>query len=116
MKNCGENKNNIEEVILIGGSTLIPKIQNIVCDVFSKSLIRINLNPIEAVAQGASILGGIISKLPNAKNLNLLDVTNLSLGVKVSGNIMSTVIKRSTPIPYEQSKIYETAEDNQTGL
>ena len=114
LKNCGENKNNIEEVILIGGSTLIPKIQNIVCDVFSKSLIRINLNPIEAVAQGASILGGIISKLPNFNNLNLLDVTNLSLGVELFGKKMNTVIKRSTPIPYENTKYYETAYDNQT--
>ena len=99
LNNCGENKKNIKEVILIGGSTLIPKIKKITKDVFSKSKIRTNLNPNEAVAQGASILGGILSKLPNVKNLNLLDVTNLSLGVNILGNKMSTVIKRSTKIP-----------------
>ena len=114
LENCDENRKNIKEVILIGGSTLIPKIKRIIKEVFSKSEIRTNLNPNEAVARGASILGGILLKLPNVSNLNLLDVTNLSLGVNVIENKMSTLIKRSTPFPYEHSLIYQTVKDNQT--
>ena len=114
LKNCGKNKRDIQEVILIGGSTLMPKIQEIIREVFPNSEIKKHLNQNEAVAQGASILGGILSKLPIVSNLNLLDVTNLSLGIRIIGNKMSTVIKRSTPIPYEHSEIYKTTKDNQT--
>ena len=99
------NKNDISEVILIGSSTLIPKVKSIIKDIFSKSTIKTDLNPNEAVAKGAAILGGILSNLSYVNNINLLDVTNLSLGVNVKGNKMSTIIKRSTPIPIMIQKV-----------
>ena len=108
------NKNDISEVILIGGSTLIPKVKSIIKNIFSKSEIKTDLNPNEAVAKGAAILGGILSNLSYVNNINLLDVTNLSLGVNVIGNKMSTIIKRSTPIPIRLQEKYQTVEDNQT--
>ena len=108
------NKNDISEVILIGGSTLIPKVKSIIKDIFSKSTIKTDLNPNEAVAKGAAILGGILSNLSYVNNINLLDVTNLSLGVNIIGNKMSTIIKRSTPIPINLQQTYKTVADNQT--
>ena len=93
---------------------MIPKIKTIIYDNFYKSTIRTDLNPNEAVAKGAAILGGILSNLSNVNNINLLDVTNLSLGVNILGNKMSSLIKRSTPIPFEQSQIFRTVAKNQT--
>ena len=83
IKDYSINKGNISEVILIGGSTFIPKIRSIIKTIFSKSEIKTDLNPIETVAKGAAILGGIISNLSYVNNINLLDVTNLTLGVNV---------------------------------
>ena len=104
----------ISEVILIGGSTLIPKIlQEIIRKIFKNSEIKNDLNPNEAVAKGASILGGILSKLSYLNNINLLEVTNLTLGINVQGNLMSTIIKRSTPIPKLAHDIFQTVKDNQ---
>ena len=108
------NKNDISEVILIGGSTMIPKIQTIIKNIFSKSDIKTDLNPNEAVAKGAAILGGILSNLSYLNKINLLDVTNLSLGVEILGHKMSSIIKRSTPIPIECKDIFKTVKNNQT--
>ena len=107
-----DDKNN--EVILIGGSTLIPKIQDIVKKIFKYSKIKNDLNPKEAVAKGAAIQAAILSNLNSVKNINLLDVTNLSLGIRMKGDKMSKIIKRSTPLPEERSEIYVTTADNQT--
>jgi len=108
------DKKDISEVLLIGGSTLIPKIQNIIKNTFNDSEIKNNLNPNEAVAKGAAILGGILSNLSCVNKINLLDVTNLSLGINQLGDKLSTIIKRSTPIPNESEKIYKTCDDDQT--
>ena len=114
LKDCGCKCEDISEVILIGGSTLIPKIEDIIHNVFKFSEIKKNLNPKESVAKGAAIQAAIISKLSPVKNLNLLDVTNLSFGIKIIGDKMSKIIKRSKPLPEEASHIYFTTSDNQT--
>ena len=114
LDSCGSKAQDIAEVILIGGSTLIPKVEAIIKKVFKFSEIKKNLNPEEAVARGAAIQAAMFSKLSSVKNMSLLDVTNLSLGVNVLGYKMSKIIKRSTPLPEEASEIYYTVHDNQT--
>ena len=113
LNSCGYKNQDISEVILIGGTTLIPKVETIIQKVFKYSKLKKNLNPKEAVARGAAIQAAMLSKLSPVKNMSLLDVTNLSLGVEIEGNKMSKIIKRSTPIPEEISKIYKTVSDNQ---
>ena len=102
------------EVILIGGSTLIPKIQSIIKKVFKYSKIKNDLNPKETVAKGAAIQAAMLSNLSSVKNINLLDVTNLSFGIRMIGNKMSKIIKRSTPIPEQAFQMYKTVVDNQS--
>ena len=114
LDSCGYNRKDISEVILIGGTTLIPKVESIIKKVFKFSQLKKNLNPKEAVARGAAIQAAMLSKLSPVKNMSLLDVTNLSLGVKMIGNKMSKIIKRSTPIPEEVSETYRTVANNQT--
>ena len=104
-------KSEISEVIPIGGSILIPKIQEIIRTIFNNSEIKNNLDPKEIVSIGASIQGGILSKLDHLKNYDLLDITNYSLGVELVGERMSIVIKRYTPIPIEKEKGYVNAFD-----
>ena len=106
-------KQEISKIILIGGSTLIPKIKQIIQDFFPYSEIK-NSNPHLAVAMGAAIQGAILSGITYKKNINLLDVTNLSLGIKIKGEKMSVIIKRSTPFPCVGEHKYVTVEDNQT--
>jgi len=107
-------KNEIAEIILIGGSILIPKIKKIIKDVFNHSAIKDDLGVNEAVSKGASIEAAMKSNLSRLNYLNLLDVTNLSFGVKLKGDIMNVIIKRSTPIPIDNSQFYWTAEQYQT--
>ena len=114
IKDCGYKDEDISEVILIGGSTLIPKVETIIKNVFKFSEIKKNLNQKEAVAKGAAIQAAILSGLSPVKNINLLDVTNLSFGIKILGGKMSKIIKRSTPLPEEASDVYITTCDNQT--
>lgn len=114
LTSCGYKDTDIAEVILIGGTTLIPKVESIIQNVFKHSQIKKNLNPKEAVARGAAIQAAMLSELSTVKNMTLLDVTNLSLGINESGKNMSKIIKRSTPIPEECSQIYQTASDYQT--
>ena len=114
LSSCGHKDSDIAEVILIGGTTLIPKVESIIQSVFKYSQIQKNLNPKEAVARGAAIQAAILSKLNTVKHISLLDVTNLSLGVETQGEKMSKIIKRSTPIPEKSSQNYITTKDNQT--
>ena len=107
-------KKEISKIILIGGSTLIPKIKEIIKDFFPFSEIKSNINPHLAVAMGAAIQGAILSNLTDKKNINLLDVTNLSLGTDIIGDKMSVIIKRSTPFPCDGERNYVTTTDNQT--
>ena len=113
LESSGYNNKDISEVILIGGSTLIPKVEEITRNIFEFSQIKKNLDPKEAVAKGAAIQAAMLSNLSSVERMSLLDVTNLSLGINELGNKMSKIIKRSTPIPEETSEIYKTVEDNQ---
>ena len=114
LKDCKYKDKDIAEVILIGGTTLMPKVQEIIKKVFKYSKIRNDLNPEETVAKGAAIHAAMLSKLPSVKHMTLLDVTNLSYGIKVKGDKMSKIIKRSSSLPEEASAIYDTEFKNQT--
>lgn len=109
----------IEEVVLVGGSTRILKIQELLSSYFNGITLNKSINPDEAVAYGAAIQGAILSKSDTSgktKDLLLLDVTPLSLGIASKGNIMSKIIERNTQVPVKESKVYTTVEDNQTAV
>ncbi len=107
-------KKDISKIILIGGTTFIPKIKQIIEEFFPYSQIKNEINPNLAVSRGASIQGAIISNLEYVKNIKLLDVTNLSLGIEVLGEKMSVIIERSQPFPCDGENPYVTIKDNQT--
>jgi heat shock protein 1/8 len=107
----------INDVVLIGGSTRIPKIQSLLNELFPGKL-KSNINPDEAVAFGASVQAAILSNNGDSRTdqLVLLDVTPLSLGIETAGGVMSTMIKRNTSIPCEVTEIFSTYCDNQPGV
>jgi len=110
-------KSDIQDVVLIGGSTRIPKIQKMVQEFFGMDLIR-SINPDEAVAYGATIQAAILQgdQSDAVKNLMLYDVAPLSLGTAIEGDIMSIMIKRNTPIPVKVTQPFFTLDDNQTEI
>ena len=110
------NKTKIDEVIPIGGSSLIPKIKNILQNIFTHSKINTSLDPKEVVAIGVAIQGGIFSKVDSLSNYNLLDITNYSVGVELVGERMSKIIKKYTPIPIELKHSYFNAYDYMTEI
>jgi molecular chaperone DnaK len=113
LKDAGLRMSDISEVILVGGQTRMPKVQAAVTEFFGKEP-RKDVNPDEAVAIGAAVQGGVLSG--SVKDVLLLDVTPLSLGIETLGGVFTKLIEKNTTVPTKASQVFSTAEDNQTAV
>lgn len=113
LKDAGVKKDEIDDIVLVGGSTRIPKVQQLLKEYFNGKEPSKGINPDEAVAYGAAVQGGILSGEEGSKGVLLIDVCPLTLGIETTGGVMTKLIARNSVVPTKKSQIFSTAVDNQ---
>lgn len=111
-----KNPKMIDDVVLIGGSTRVPKIKQLLIDLFGQDKIRSNINPDEAVAYGATVQAAILVDMPEVRDIVLMDVTPLTIGIETAGGVMTPLIQRNTHIPCKIEQYFSTYTDNQPAV